>query len=108
MNFIDKYLCKYYLSKLVCKACGSTIPRSGKEGEEVNCFSIHIDNQREPYLIVLGIKNELLECIEWDGSKYSIQKIITLDEIKTPDIQITHYYGLSSVKYLGIYDLVIG
>lgn len=83
------------------------IPRSGDEGSKVNCYVTAIDKGAEPYLIVLGISEGQLECIEWNGSRYEIERKVALAEFHLADFSITHYYGLSSVEYRGISDFIL-
>ncbi len=107
MNPLGIWLCKQLLPRVLGKACESTIPRSGEEGAKVNCYVTAIDKGAEPYLIVLGVSEGQLECIEWNGSRYEIERQLPLATFRLADFSITHYYGLSSVEYRGIIDFVL-
>lgn len=106
MHPVAHRLCKLVLSKVLKRACESTIPRSGHEGAKVNCFVTSIDREDEPYLIVISLGGDNLCCIEWDGSRYSIERTISLASLSLSEIRITHYYGHSVIQYFGILDFV--
>ncbi len=109
MNSQSLKIRRFLLSRVIRKACGSSIPRSGREGERVNCFITSVDKEEdEPYLVVLGVHLNKLECLEWDGVRYSIQKSISLAAFRLSDFRITHFYGLDEIRYQGITDFVIG
>lgn len=73
----------------------------------MNCFVTSIDKEDRPYLIVLGLSGCELSCIEWDGSRYQIERNIQLTTLRLSDFQITHYYGLSEISYSGLLDFVL-
>lgn len=104
---LTRFLCKRLLPKLVARTCEMPIPRSGSEGERVNCFTVYIEKDRRPYLFVTGVESENLLCLEWDGDHFSENTFIPLAHIDQKDIFVAHYYGLSVVRFTGIYDLVI-
>jgi hypothetical protein len=107
MNLISRLLCKRLLPRLIARACDTVIPRSGKQGEQVNCFVVSVDNNGKPYLMVTGLEGEDLHCLEWDGNHYSRATIISLGKINQSELFIAHYYGLSTVKYYGVYSLAL-
>lgn len=107
MNSLGRWLCKLLLPKLLSRACESTIPRSGEKGAKVNCYVTAIDKGTAPYLIVLGISDDELECLEWNGSRYEKEARISLSSIHLKQFSITHYYGLASVGYQGLLDFVL-
>lgn len=108
MKRTSKKLCRTFLPRLLSRGCESPIPRSGSAGARVNCFSISVDKAGEPFLLVDGLENETLTGLEWDGSSYSQESTLPLDEVDPQDIFIRHYYGLATIKYTGIADLVWG
>lgn len=101
-------LCRYFLPRILARACESTIPRSGEKGERVNCFTVSIDKAEEPYLIALELNGDELKCIEWNGQHYNIDTTVSLTSIDPSQLHIAHYYGLSEIRYFGIVDFVIG
>jgi len=108
MRELTNKLCHYFLPRLLARACESTIPRSGEKGERVNCFTVSIDKAKEPYLIALELTGDELRCIEWNGEHYEIDTTVSLMSINPSQIQITHYYGLSEVRFFGIIDFALG
>lgn len=95
------------LRDVLSRPCASRIPRSGAKGEAVNCFVTAIDKGEEPYLIVQSLEDGQLGCIRWDGSSYSTACNFPISDFKPMDFRITHYYGLSEVRYTGIFDFVV-
>ena len=108
MNKIALSLCRHFLPRLLARPCDDLIPRSGARGEAVNCFYVSIDMQGKPYLRVRSISNDMLECLKWDVQSYSIETKIPLTEVDPTSIFVTHFYGLSEVRYFGICDVAIG
>ncbi len=98
---------RFVLKRVLARQCEATIPRSGEKGARVNCFVVSIDKGDEPYLIALGLEEDTLSCIEWDGSKYQIERQVALAGFNLSDITVTHYYGLSTVRYGGVLDYLI-
>jgi hypothetical protein len=107
MNPLSIWLCRRILPHILDRACEARIHRSGEEGTKVNCFVTAVDKGAEPYLIVLGICGSDLDCIEWNGSRYEVERQIPLATLRLSDFSITHYYGLSSVEYRGIADFIL-
>lgn len=106
MHPLVQRLCKQTLPKILVRACESRIPRSGEEGAKVNCFVTSIDRTGEPYLIVFGLVGNDLKCIEWDGTRYSIERTVPLSSLSVADFRITHYYGHAQVQYFGLFDFI--
>ena len=100
-------LSSWLLSRVLSRPCGSRIPRSGSNGEKVNCFVTAIDKGDDPYLVVQSLSNGQLGCIEWDGSSYTTAVEHPLSSFRLRDFRITHYYGLSEVRYDGLVDFLI-
>jgi hypothetical protein len=59
------------LPKLMAKACESRIPRSGQEGEKVNCFVVAIDRDGSPFFVATGYEDQTLTGLKWDGHSYA-------------------------------------
>lgn len=99
-------LSSWVLRRVLSRPCGSLISRSGSKGQAVNCFVTAIDKGDDPYLIVQSLINDQLGCIEWDGSSYTTVVEHPLDSFRMRDFRITHYYGLSEVRYDGLLDFM--
>lgn len=108
MNTLSYSITKAALRLAVSRLCSATTPRSGNAGERVNCFITAIDKDDAPYLVVLNIVGDELECIEWSGSKYEIERRLPIAEFDSTRFRITHFYGLSTIEYTGIWDFLVG
>ena len=73
----------------------------------MNCYVVALDKESSPHFLVNNIDGDELVGLEWDGHSYSIQKKMPISTITEHDFFIKHYYGLSEVKYFGIYDYLI-
>src|SRR5215813_11606849 len=88
---------RFALRKVLSKPCpdGGVIPRSGEEGERINCMSVRLKRGAgmSP-LVVIGQSNGLLSCLGSDGQPHSRfdQPIdIPLVSISSRQIEIRHY-----------------
>ena len=102
---IKKFLYRWLLPRLIANSCESRIPRSGKKGEKVNCYVVAIDHDDSPYFIATAIDGDVLTGLKWNGSSYADSATISISEINSGSLNITHYYGLSEVTYDSIYDV---
>jgi hypothetical protein len=91
---------------LLNSPCGREIPRSGKEGEEVNCYIVYLFQNDAPFLVVKEINGNTITGIQWNGDRFDKEKIISLFEINKYQIKITHYYGLYTTKYSSVWDFL--
>lgn len=107
MKGISLVLHRWLLSRFSSRLCESKIPRSGEEGESVNCFVIALDKNNKPYQVITKIADDNLFVKEWDGNSYAIEKEIRLESIEKEYLYITHYYGLSTIKYFGLGDYLL-
>ena len=107
MESLPIKLARLVLTRVLSQPCESRIPRSGNKGEAINCYVTAIDRGADPYLIVQRIEFDVLSCIEWDGSPYSIERSIPLSDLALGDLRITHYYGLSEILHKGIVDYLL-
>lgn len=95
------------LPKLIAKACDSSIPRSGSEGEKVDCYVVAQDRDGSPFFVATGYENETLTGLKYDGHSYAKEHKLMLSEIENGKFRVTHYYGLSEVIYDSIYDIAL-
>ncbi|MFT6954663.1 MAG: hypothetical protein ACJAY1_001783 [Glaciecola sp.] len=101
---LKKLLFKWFLKKLITNACESRIPRSGREGEQVNCFVFALDRNNSPYFLATEYQNGLLKGLQWNGEKYANDCSLSIDDLNHGKLRITHYHGLSEIVYSNIYD----
>lgn len=108
MLFKAHEISSFFLSRILSRPCENRISRSGAKGRAVNCFVTFIEKNSEPYLMVQSLDNGYLNCVEWDGSNYAITVRHLLNSFRMQDFKITHYYGLSEIRYSGIFDFMVG
>jgi hypothetical protein len=98
---------KYFIKGILNKQCVSTVPRSGKEGEAVNCFHTYLYTQNEPYMVILHVEENEITGKLWtmDGFKEEVR--IPFEDLKKYQVRITHYYGLYDTKYIGLLDYAL-
>ena len=102
---IKNFLYRMLLPCLLAKACESRIPRSGKKGEQVNCYVVALDQGDSPYFVATSIEGDVLAGLKYDGNSYAEKAMISISDLKDGTLRISHYYGLSQITYLSIYDL---
>ncbi|HNV88697.1 MAG TPA: hypothetical protein PKL53_07005 [Methylotenera sp.] len=102
---IKTFLYRWLLKRLIAKACESSIPRSGKKGEEVNCYVVAVDHGDSPYFVATAIDGNVLTGLKWNGRSYGDNATISISDLESGTLNITHYYGLSEVTYDSIYDV---
>lgn len=100
-NLVSKWL----LPKVISRSCGSRIPRSGEEGEKVNCFVVALDRDKAPFFVATGFEKGILTGLRWNGERYAEEHSLSIDDLNDGKLRITHYYGLSEVIYSNVYDL---
>lgn len=102
---IKTFLYRRLLPRLLSKACESRIPRSGKNGEQVNCYVIALDQGDSPYFVATAIDGDDITGLKYDGNSYAEDTSISISDLKDGTLRITHYYGLSEITYDSIYDV---
>lgn len=106
MNLLALHVCRYVLPRILKRACEARISRSGDAGAAVNCFVLSIDQPDQPYLMVMSVSGDNLECMEWDGARYSMERSVPLSGLSIRDFRITHFYGLSEIQFVGLNDFL--
>lgn len=89
------------------KPCPTRIPRSGKAGEEVNCFSVSLYEGDTPKLLVSTIGTNGFEGAYWNGNSFSNEATIPFEQGDDLDIRIEHFNGLVTHTYNGVFDYAI-
>jgi len=102
---LKEYTYRWLLPKLLLKKSEQRIPRSGKEGEKVNCFSVVLDSQGFPFFLVRDFKDDKLEGLKWNGDHYEDKLSINLSDVSKYDFRVTHFYGLDNIYYESIYTI---
>jgi hypothetical protein len=103
-----KIVYKKSIEYALSKKCPELISRSGEKGRRVNCYTVAIDKENQPYYFVESLVGDELICLEWDENRYSIKRKVAFSNVQPKDFRISHYYGLSEVTYFGINNFIIG
>jgi hypothetical protein len=82
--------------------CPNKISRSGEKGKKVNCYSIRIDKDNAPFLLVDNLKKNRLIGKKWNGEKFSDEFELNYSELKNYDLRIVHYFGLTDISFTSI------
>lgn len=101
---IKNILYRWLLPRLIANACAARIPRSGEPGEGVNCYVVALDRAGGPYFIATSMAGDLLEGVTWNGASYADSTTLSISNLATAQLNITHYYGLTEVRYDSIYE----
>lgn len=104
--FLKTLLYKWMLPKLISKKCMSEIPRSGEEGKRINCYTVTLDLDGSPFFLATEYKEQILTGSKWDGHSYANKHSIKLSELENGKLRVRHYYGLTTLTYDSIYDIV--
>jgi len=84
------------------------IPRSGDEGAAVDCYTTRVMRDGDEPLIIESASGSTLNCLEFDGNRYSIESTKEFSELLPYKFEFTHYHGLCTTTYFGWLDLAIG
>jgi hypothetical protein len=96
------------LRRVVSRACASTIQRSGRDGEAVNCFNTIVFKNGKRELVLQKIEGDQVEGLRYDGDNVATNFCIPLSDIDPSTLQVTHYYGLDTVNYEGAWSVARG
>lgn len=108
MKDIELRLARKHIGKALNCPCPKLVPRSGVAGAKIKCFTIYIDKEKEPYLLVESMSGDTLGCRKWTGQSFETPIDISLTSIESMDVSVTHFYGYSEVEYRGVLDFAIG
>jgi hypothetical protein len=67
LALMKTFLYRRLLPRLIARACESRIPRSGKKGEEVNCYVVALDQGDSPYFVATAIDGDVLTGLKYVG-----------------------------------------
>lgn len=108
MNNIQKYVHREVLKSALSRPSPHTIPRSGDEGAQMDCFSTLLFRGEVPFMLVKSLKaDDNLEGLAFNGKKFEAPLSLSLNELLGYEVKITHYYGLDEVRYDGVWDYYI-
>ena len=90
---------RWRVRRILRKKAPDTIPRSGEKGRTVNCYSIILTKDGDPWVLVDGAEPAHLKGREWNGEVFADQIKVPWNDILWNQIQITHYFGLVEFAY---------
>ncbi|MFS1437034.1 hypothetical protein [Shewanella sp. 10N.286.48.A6] len=110
LGFLDKTFIKA-LKRALESSKMNPIPRSGPEGEAVDCYSIYVTDDSGSYLAE-SVEGKLLVCNKWNEKQksHNLRAKLNLEKLESMSFELTHYHGLithsynSRLKFL-IYEL---
>ncbi len=94
------------LRRVFAKQCLQTVPRSGREGEAIDCFKASSEKNGKPYLLLDSLDGDLIKCRRWDGNSYSIDMQERLSNLVDGELHVVHYYGLTRIDFTGPWDFL--
>ena len=101
------YLIKYFFSNILRKKCNATVPRSGEDGEAVNCFNVYLYSDNKPFMVILNISKNGIAGKLYTENGFQDEVSLSFKETKEYNIKITHHYGLYDTKYDGLLDYAL-
>jgi len=100
MVFIKKHLLKHLLKK----KCPYSIPRSGEEGQAVNCFNVYLYKSDKPYMVITDLSVTKIEGKLWSTDGFGELESVDISNLNNYEIRVTHHYGIYDTKYTGLTD----
>ena len=105
---LSKKIKKYLLNVALKRPAPQRAPRSGLEGEALNCYVVRVFKDNDDALIIETSDGDKLDCLEFDGHQYSIKAGHNLESLLKYKFEFTHYYGLATILYPGWFDFAKG
>ena len=94
------------LRHTVSSKCSDLVPRSGAAGEAVDCYVTKVKQGTEPPPVALSFDGQRIGCVAWNGSRYEVELDLQLRDLHLSQFEVVHFYGLSEVRYAGVWDFV--
>ncbi|MGF1841356.1 hypothetical protein [Vibrio atlanticus] len=109
MDKLEKYLLKRSLTKVIKNNCPIRIPRSGKAGAQIRCYSTYIKLAGEYELLVKDFDGEQLTGYQYSKEldRYDEEAAIHIDWLTLDSLEVEQYIGYFSVTYTGLWDFVL-
>jgi hypothetical protein len=101
------YLSRYLLKRILKKQCGYAVPRTGEEGQTVNCYYAHLFKNEKPYMVIKKVQENSLEGKLWTEQGYGEAGTVENNDLKNYEIRITHFNGLYETRYKGLLDYLL-
>ncbi|MGF1807187.1 hypothetical protein L4C31_18245, partial [Aliivibrio sifiae] len=108
MSKLNNWLIKRVLKRVVSQSCPDKIPRSGKAGAEVRCYSTVIKKLGKEELFVTGFDGHTIFGLQYDQDRDNFIEPASIDVhwIKASDFDIRRYIGYFEVTYTDLWDFI--
>lgn len=94
------------LRRILRRNAPSIIPRSGDRGKAVDCFSVTLEKNDEPWVLVESVAKDHLSGRSWSGESFDEEVKVPWSEALDAQLRITHFYGLWDFKFSDIFDYI--
>lgn len=105
-ELLKTYLVKRIIPKLLVQRCIGSIPRSGKEAESVNCYSIYLSKDNLPVFLLDGFRENKFFGKKWRGRRFQDECEVDLPEFNDYELNIKHYYGVYDFHYNSLFNFI--
>lgn len=95
---------KRALKRILNKCCPEIFTVSGPKARKLDCYSVRIDRNGTPYLLLKSYKDSHIDCLEWIDDHYSKSVSIGIDELDINKIKIVHYWRGARITFKNIHD----
>jgi hypothetical protein len=107
MTALKERLLRRALSQVLKRPCPDRVPRSGEEGQGINCFTAYVyAYDGEPYLVVDSLHDDFIRGRRWDGKSFSLEADERVRNLLDKEVGIIHYYGLDKIEFTGAWDFL--
>lgn len=98
------------LAKALALPAPDSVPRSGEEGQHVNCYHVYVTDNDGTYLAESVVDNgKKLKVLVWNEEKriHEGRRRLDLTKLKSMNFTIHHYHGLVTHTYQSAFDFLI-
>lgn len=97
-------LAKIALAKAVSRLCVGDIPTSGPEACNVNCWTVQVLEDNEPFFSASSCQGLVIRGRSWDSAakQYSGDLRMHIARLKKRKILFIHYWGIYRIRVFGV------
>ena len=97
-------LAKAALGKAVSRLCVGDIPISGNEACDVNCWTVQVLKDNEPFFAARSCQGLVIRGSTWDSAarQYSGDLRMHIARLKKRKIEFIHYWGIHRIRASGV------
>ena len=90
-GWLTRRVLAFQMQRLLRRPCGAQIPRSGKRGQAVDCFSTFLQTGEIPEIVLTHSDGDEFAGLENDGSSYGTPVKVRLEDILPARIYVVQY-----------------